>query len=67
MSWLCVNKDGTEIISLFQPVRDSDEWNCCSENAGGWYDNYGIELPKGTIKKFIGRDLTWEDESVEIK
>lgn len=26
-----------------------------------------IELPKGSIKKLIGRTLTWEDEPVEIK
>lgn len=26
-----------------------------------------IELPKGSIKKLIGRDLTWKDESVELK
>lgn len=24
-------------------------------------------LPKGTIKKVIGRELTWEDEPVELK
>lgn len=24
-------------------------------------------LSKGSIKKLIGRDLTWEDEPVEIK
>lgn len=26
-----------------------------------------IVLPKGSIKKLIGRDLTWEDEAVELK
>ena len=26
-----------------------------------------IELPKGTIKKLIGHELTWEDEPVELK
>jgi hypothetical protein len=30
-------------------------------------DDYSIVLPKGTIKKLIGRDLTWEDEPVEIQ
>lgn len=30
-------------------------------------DDYSIILPKGTIKKLIGRDLTWEDEPVEIQ
>jgi hypothetical protein len=24
-------------------------------------------LPKGTIKKIIGRELTWEDEPVKIE
>jgi len=31
----------------------------------GWSQN--IKLPKGTIKKLIGRDLTWEDNYIEIK
>lgn len=26
-----------------------------------------IELPKGTIRKLIGRDLSWKDEPVELK
>lgn len=26
-----------------------------------------ISLPKGSIKKLIGRDLTWEDNPVELK
>ena len=26
-----------------------------------------IKLPKGTIKKLIGRDLSWNDEPVELK
>lgn len=30
------------------------------------FDN-AVELPKGSIKKLIGRDLTWEDEPVELK
>lgn len=26
-----------------------------------------VELPKGTIKKLIGRELSWDDEPVELK
>lgn len=26
-----------------------------------------IELPKGSTKKLIGRELTWDDEPVELK
>ena len=29
-------------------------------------DDYSIPLPKGTIKKLIGKDLTWNDEPVKI-
>ena len=25
-----------------------------------------VLLPTGTIKKLIGKDLTWEDDSVEL-
>ena len=27
---------------------------------------YYIDLPKGSIKKLIGKDLTWNDEPVKI-
>ncbi len=26
-----------------------------------------IMLPKGTIRKILGRDITWKDEPVELK
>lgn len=69
MAWLAVNKDGTELISPFLPNRDLEDlvWDCFRENAAGWYDNYGIELPKGTIQKIIGRELTWDDKPVKIE
>lgn len=30
------------------------------------YDDW-VSLPKGSIKKLIGRELSWEDEPVELK
>lgn len=30
------------------------------------YGAYGLQLPKGSIKKLIGRELTCEDEPVEL-
>lgn len=62
MAWLAVDKDGRECIYQFRPVRGED------------YDKfiplYGysmwLSVPKGTIKKIIGRDLTWKDEPIEI-
>lgn len=69
MAWLVVNKNGEEIINKTPPKRDFEvgEWDCFAENVAGWYDDYSIFLPKGSIKKLIGRDLTWEDEPVELK
>lgn len=31
------------------------------------YAEEGIDLPKGSIKKLIGRELSWQDEPVELK
>ena len=70
MAWLAVSKAGTEIISSVKPLRDGAWWDCseeiCMEGETGYVD-MSIELPKGSIKKLIGRDLTWSDEPVELK
>lgn len=58
MAWLATDDDKREWIYNSEPYRDDDEWN---------EDDYYIELPKGTIKKLIGKDLTWDDEPIEIK
>lgn len=31
------------------------------------YVEEGIDLPKGSIKKLIGKELSWEDDPVELK
>lgn len=62
MAWVAVNKYNREYIYEKKPKR-------CS--CGVWaqaslvYDV--IELPKGSIKKLIGRELSWNDEPVELK
>ena len=57
MAWIAVNKIGKELISRTEPFRVGDYWI-----------GYSIfHLPKGSIKKLIGRELTSEDESVELK
>lgn len=66
MAWLAVNENGKEGIFANKPVRKEYDW---------WdtvyidYTSYDTEisLPKGTIKKLIGRDLTWKDKPVELK
>ena len=62
MAWLAIDKDGTEFIYDFKPVRpfNGNKWDIATDSS--WY----INLPKGTIEKIIGKNLTWEDEPVKI-
>ena len=66
MAWLAVNKNGDEIISPDKPTRWG-EWtdmdDVCIESEWGEVD---MILPKGSIYKLIGRELTWDDEPVEL-
>lgn len=54
MAWVCVNSFGTELIFETEPHR----------SAYSWRDDYGsckcIEIPQGTIRKLIGRELSSE-------
>ena len=39
-----------------------------NEDTGdAYYQGHLIEMPKGSIKKLIGRELSWEDSPVELK
>lgn len=59
MAWVAVDKDSTEYIYEDKPNRTS---------AGCWYGAFGlVRVPNSSIKKLIGRKLTWEDEPVELK
>lgn len=65
MAWLCIDEDGQEMIFDNKPYRDTSSvggyWNRNKEE-----DYCNVDLPKGTIKKLIGKDLTWEDEPYEF-
>lgn len=63
MAYVAVDKDGNERI-----------FDCCPyryKHYARWFYDYedykSMNLPKGSIKKLIGRTLTWEDEPVELK
>lgn len=60
MSWVAVDEDGTECIYQFHPKRCGDKFKSLYE-----YSMW-LALPKGSIKKLIGRDLYWSDEPVEL-
>ena len=63
MAYLCVDRED-EYIADNIPSRNFFEWM-------GWTNTDGetctlISLPKGTIKKLIGREMTWEDEPIDL-
>lgn len=68
--WLAVNKNGNEVCFDIKPSRFDVEyynihrWESDEANIGeGSFE--GVHLPKGFIKKLIGKKLTWEDEPYE--
>lgn len=65
MAWIAVSKDGTERIFNKRPLRFYTKKHIVDF----WFvkDDTCVVLPKGTIKKLIGRDMTWTDEPIELK
>jgi acid phosphatase class B len=67
-AWAAVDKDGTECIYADKkPLRGKDKWgpdswDYLSDEA--FYDF--VEIPKGSIKKLIGKELSWNDEAVKL-
>lgn len=57
MAWLAVDSDGTEYIYGAQPSREGTRFMSYFEC---------IHIPKGTINKLIGRELSFTDEPVEL-
>lgn len=66
MAWLAVDRNGDEYIYANEPSRRGSFWD---DKVYCDYVEFStdIKLPKGSIKKLIGRNLTWEDEPVKIK
>lgn len=63
MAWVAVTKHGREFISMCKPTRVTDE-----DDYYGWKDTFvEVSLYSGSIKKLIGRELSFTDEPVELK
>lgn len=56
--WLAVDYNCIEKAFWNKPKR-------CEKHGEWWGDR--MVLPKGSIKKLIGRELSWSDEPVELK
>lgn len=67
MAWLFVNIDNSETFCNSRPMRRRSYgfWESL-ESIDGETIDFTIELPKGSIEKLIGKQLTWEDSGVEI-
>lgn len=67
MAWVSVDYIGEWIFNCKPDMWAGD---CVEHNY--WlpqnkYGAHGFQLPKGSIKKLIGRELNWNDEPVELK
>ena len=65
MAFVAVDKDGAEAIYWDCPTRGIADWNPTQFPDGD--DTHWMYLPAGSIAKLIGRELTWEDEPVELE
>lgn len=65
MAWVAIDEFEDECILDPKPSKNKKD----KDWKGYWNDFYigKIRLPKGTIKKLIGRNLTYDDEPVELK
>ena len=62
MAWVAVDKNGDEYVYSSKPYRD-----CCKGLELWMSIGDCVELPQGSIKKLIGKELTWNNEPVELK
>lgn len=61
MAWVVVSKSSDEYIFEVKPCRMfGDYWDVADPFSG-------FRIPKGSIKKLIGRDMKWSDEPIELK
>lgn len=70
--WLCVEQSKSEWLFTSLPIRQIEKDPDTGKVYSNWHpssNNYNDcqELDKGTIKKLIGRVLTWEDEPVKVE
>lgn len=69
MAWLAVNEDGRELVFDAPPVRRPGN-PVLEKKDGRWAGrtiaSCVVELPKGSIQKLHGKELTWADAPVNI-
>lgn len=67
MAWVATDKNGEKYLYEEKPYRGySCIWIATFREDKDRNTDF-IELPKGSIKKLIGRELSWNNEPVELK
>lgn len=46
--------------------KDASFWADIYDDPDDGYCDISVELPKGSIRKLIGKDLTWDDEPEKL-
>jgi len=64
MAYVAVDEDESECAFDEKPIRDGKTWEY---EYLAWDSKGGVYLPKGSIKKLIGKKLAWKDEPEELK
>lgn len=59
MTYLVIDVAGGEHICSKKPLKNGNYW--CSHDAK-WFD-----LPKGTIKKLTGKEVSFKDEPIKLE
>jgi hypothetical protein len=64
-----VDGDGTENVSNLPPIRHFKHsfWIVYNEKTSEINYDAIVELPKGTINKLFGKDLTFDDNPIKIE
>ena len=64
-AYLAVEPNGNELIFSEPPCRIDEHSTCgwfCSSNS-----SQCVNVPRGTIKKIIGKTITGEDEPIKLE
>lgn len=65
MPYVAVDKDGSEFIYCTRPVKVGNKYAVVHRSF--FTDGQSLVLlPTGTIKKLIGKKLTWDDDPIEL-
>lgn len=76
MAWVAVDKYGNESVYSVRPARNIERGYFVLAKVKVYkgenntvYETVGecVDLPKGTIRKILGYELTWDNDPVQIR